>query len=689
MTAIFHDLNEDSVEMFMDDFSVFGSSFDHCLKNLEKMLRGAWSEMRQHKFFNNVIADHLEDIMTSPPPQEKSSRPGFTGHISFETHKYIQVCEIFDVWGIDFMGPFPLSNGNKYVLVAIDYVSKWVEAQAFPTNNAQNIVNFLKRLFTRFGIPRALISDRGTHFCNYKMDKAMKRKDWSYKLEDALWSFQTAFKTPLGTTPFRIIYGKACYLTVELEHKAYCAIKKCNLDLTKAGENRFLQINELDEMRIDAYANSISYKEWTKRWHEKRIKAPTNLGIMHALMQDTPSTTVGIKRLHDDLELTAAKNGDASSITKVVEGVETTIAPTTAKEKAQRRLELKVRSTLLMGIPNEHQLKFNSIKDAKSLLQAIEKRLVSTTCHKRGHFARECRAPRNQETEIGKTQKGLCHWRTKLLMLCVFDGSSLIGVIKQKRTKAVRKSNGAPIIEDWVSDNEEDDVSQTKIEKKTVKPSFAKIEFVKHKGKTARKIAKQVRGTVAVRGGRHVSTRYCSSPRCQYENSKINSKDARIGIEICRQNEELNRVHEETMQMLRELINVWMRLRIAKGKGGRLRSSAITPDLPIPDSLIMEDEHLDTIPVTESANTIKSSVEDLVPTPSESADLSDGESECDVPINDDSPESHFSTFDNPLFDSNDDFSSDDESLSEEEIQKDEFKYFSNHLLQNLVDEINH
>ncbi|GJY44697.1 hypothetical protein Tco_0432910 [Tanacetum coccineum] len=91
-------------------------------------------------------------------------------------------------------------------------------------------------------------------------------------------------------------------------------------------------------------------------------------------------------------------------------------------------------------------------------------------------------------------------------------------------------------------------------------------------------------------------------------------------------------------------------------------------------------------PVTESANTIKSSVDYLVPTPSESADLSDGESECDVPINDDSPESHFSTFDNPLFDSNDDFSSDDESLFEEEIEKDEFKYFSNPLY-DLDDEI--
>nr|GEW85741.1 reverse transcriptase domain-containing protein [Tanacetum cinerariifolium] len=78
----------------------------------------------------------------------------------------IQVCETFDVWGIDFMGPFSYLRGNKYILVAIDYLSKWVEAKVLPTNDAQVVCKFLKSLFARFGTPRAIISDRSTHFCN-------------------------------------------------------------------------------------------------------------------------------------------------------------------------------------------------------------------------------------------------------------------------------------------------------------------------------------------------------------------------------------------------------------------------------------------------------------------------------------------------------------------------------------------
>ncbi|GKA56276.1 reverse transcriptase domain-containing protein, partial [Tanacetum coccineum] len=86
----------------------------------------------------------------------------------------IQVCDVFDIWGLDFMGPFPNSKGNKYILVAVDYVSKWVEAQALPTYDARVVIRFLRRLFARFGVPEALISDRGTHFCNSQLKKALQ-----------------------------------------------------------------------------------------------------------------------------------------------------------------------------------------------------------------------------------------------------------------------------------------------------------------------------------------------------------------------------------------------------------------------------------------------------------------------------------------------------------------------------------
>ncbi|GJW64151.1 reverse transcriptase domain-containing protein [Tanacetum coccineum] len=97
----------------------------------------------------------------------------------------IQVCEIFDVWGIDFMGPFPSSRGNNYILVAVDYLFKWVESKALPTNDARVIVKFLKSLFAQFGTPRAIISDRGTHFCNDKFAKVMSKYGVTHRLATA------------------------------------------------------------------------------------------------------------------------------------------------------------------------------------------------------------------------------------------------------------------------------------------------------------------------------------------------------------------------------------------------------------------------------------------------------------------------------------------------------------------------
>ncbi|XP_062114277.1 uncharacterized protein LOC133825335 [Humulus lupulus] len=220
--------------------------------------------------------------------------------------------ELFDVWEMDFMGPFPPSFGNLYILVVVDYVSKLMEAIVSPSNDSKLVMKFLhKHVFTRFCTPRALLSDEGTHFVNKALEALLEkynvrhkiameyhpqtngqveisnreikiilgkvvnpsRKDWLKRLHDALWVYQTTYKTPFGMSPFLLFLGKACHLPVELEHCAYWAIKKLNLDYHAAGEARLLQINELEELRLFSYENAKLFKEKTKRWHHRHIQA--------------------------------------------------------------------------------------------------------------------------------------------------------------------------------------------------------------------------------------------------------------------------------------------------------------------------------------------------------------------------------------------------------------------------------
>ncbi|XP_039146792.1 uncharacterized protein LOC120284033, partial [Dioscorea cayenensis subsp. rotundata] len=160
-------------------------------------------------------------------------------------------------------------------------------------------------------------SDRGTHFCNTQLEKVLKhygvhhrlatpyhpqtsgqvevinrelkriltktvdqgKRNWSEKLDDTLWAHRTAYKTPIGTTPYNFVYGKSCHLPVKLEHKAYWAIKLMNFDLCKSGEQRILHLNKLDECRMKTYENARIYKERIRKWHDKHIKIPKDFKV--------------------------------------------------------------------------------------------------------------------------------------------------------------------------------------------------------------------------------------------------------------------------------------------------------------------------------------------------------------------------------------------------------------------------
>nr|GEZ24053.1 hypothetical protein [Tanacetum cinerariifolium] len=412
MLAIFHDIVEKTMEVFMDDFSIFGNSFENCLSRLDKLLQRCedtnlclnWEKSHfmvkegiviGHKISKNgievdrakvdviaklphtiIVKDCIKSFQTlkkklTEAPiliapnwdlpfdllcdandfaigavlgqrHEKHFRPihyaskMMTGaesnytttekemlavvyafekfqsylimnksivHTDHSALKYlfakkdakarllrwVLLLQEFDFKVLDTKGAENLATNHlapwfadfaNYhagnLIVKVDYLSKWVKAKAIPTNDTQVVCKFLKSLFARFGAPRAIISDHGTHFCNDQFAKVMlkygvthrlstvyhpqtngqvevsnrglkrilertigeNRASWSDKLDDTLWAFRTAYKTPIKCTPYKLVYGKACHLPIELEYKAYWALKQENFDLAVVGDHR-------------------------------------------------------------------------------------------------------------------------------------------------------------------------------------------------------------------------------------------------------------------------------------------------------------------------------------------------------------------------------------------------------------------------------------------------------------------
>nr|GEY32176.1 reverse transcriptase domain-containing protein [Tanacetum cinerariifolium] len=329
MMAIFHDMIEQMMEVSMDDFSVFENSFSTCLTNLEKMLKRCedtklalnWEKSHfmvkegivlGYKISKKGIEVDKAKIKVISKPIHYASK---TMNQAKTNYMITEKEMLAVVYAFEKFRSYLIMNKSivytdhsalKYLFAkkeAKARLLRWIlllhefDFKVIDTKGAENYaVDHLSRLenpyenvfdpkeinetFPLKSFNKIAHQDPSTpwfaDFANYHAGNFIVKGEnhalWSDKLEDALWAFRTAFKTLVGCTPYRLVYGKACHLPLELEQKAFWALKHVNFNLKTAGDHRKLQLNELSELRDQAYESSLIYKERTKKLHDEKIK---------------------------------------------------------------------------------------------------------------------------------------------------------------------------------------------------------------------------------------------------------------------------------------------------------------------------------------------------------------------------------------------------------------------------------
>ncbi|GKC29488.1 reverse transcriptase domain-containing protein [Tanacetum coccineum] len=204
MMAIFHDMIEKTMEVFIDDFSVFGNSFSTCLSNLEKMLK------------------RCEDTNLA---------------LNWKKNHFMVKEGIV-------LGQKISKKGIEVDKAKIDVIAKLPHPTTVKVMSKYGVTHRISTAYHPQSSGQVEVSNRGIKLI-LERTVGENRTSWFDRLDDALWAFRTAYKTPIGCTPYKLIYEKPCHLPIELEHRAYWALKHANFDLKTAGDHRKLQLNEL------------------------------------------------------------------------------------------------------------------------------------------------------------------------------------------------------------------------------------------------------------------------------------------------------------------------------------------------------------------------------------------------------------------------------------------------------------